>query len=1448
VTLNASADYETKSSYSFTVVANDGTHDTTKDVVVSVTNLNDAPTISQAEISNTSEGDTSYNVNLLEHASDADTSDVLTVGSLSYTVDGVMTGNAGTDLPAGVSLVGSTLAVDPANNAYNSLAAGATKSIVVSYTISDGHGGTVSQTETITITGTNDAAVIIGQSSAFLTETNAAQSVAGQLTSTDVDGTDNLFISQSDIARTYGTFSIGTNGAWNYLMNGAHNELVAGQTYTDSFTVETADHTIKVVSVTITGTNDAAVISGTSSASLTESDAVLSATGTLTSTDIDGTANLFTAQSDVSRTYGTFSIGTNGVWTYTANSEHNEFIAGQSYTDSITVRTADGTDQLVTVTITGTNDAAVIDGISTGYLTESNAIQSVTGLLNSADVDGTDNLFISQSGVARTYGTFSIGTDGVWNYTMNSAHNEFVSGHTYTDSFTVETADHTSTVVTVIISGSNDNASIAGTTTGSVTEDVSVTAQNTLVTSGLLTVSDPDTGESLFTARPSVAGLYGTFALASDGNWTYTASNANTTIQALVYGASLVDSFTAVSSDGSASQVVTVTINGTYDPPYTQGVDTSRVLETNSPITTDGTLNPVIVDGSSAFIAKTELGTNHYGTFSITSTGEWTYTANSEFNELNVGTSVTDSFTVLTTASTAAVVTVTIEGTNDAAVITGDFSSSVAETDEAITTGGTLTVNDVDSSNAVIAPSQPLNGDYGTFSITAQGDWSYTANDAFDYLGAGSSLVDSFNVGTADGTSTVVTITINGTNDTATISGQSTGTVTEDVSVTEGGMLTASGSLTLNDPDNGQSTFGNPASTGTYGVFTLSDSGAWTYSVNNSSVQSLGAASTLTDSFTAVSSDGSTSQVVTVTIQGRNDDAIMPATTVSRDETDSPLVISDSITISDADTGDSTFATQTNTAGSYGHFSITTAGVWTYTANSAFNELTPGNTVTDTFTVTSADSTTTTVTIIINGTNESGLAAVTAELTQGSVALSTNGQLGGGSTFISVTQQSGSYGTFSVDVNGAWSYDMNSAHREFVDGWTYSESFIVTTVTEAPESTTVTIKITGINDAPEISGEIQVDVYETDSAITKTGQLHVNDYDGTALFDHQENVVGIVGYGTFTITSAGAWSYQAYEENKHLGIGDVVSDSLWLTAQDNGVPSLAAPGKLLVINIHGTYESVSGTGNGDSLTGGDYADAINGGSGNDFLTGGSGYDVFVFDTTPDALYNVDTISDFTPADDMIYLSHTVYSTLPLGELGYDAFYIGSSAQELFHRIIYDDTTGDLFYDADGSATDYAAVKIAILTGMPTIDNTDFMVYGSIVGDSGDNTFTGTNFDDTISGKEGNDSLTGGFGSDIFVFDTAPDSGTNVDTIEDFTHWEDTIHLSSAVFGILAGELSADAFYVGSAAHDGDDRIIYNDLTGDLFYDADGNGPGGAVKIANLTGVPTDIDHTDFIVI
>ena len=277
---------------------------------------------------------------------------------------------------------------------FQQLAAGETTTDTIKYTIKMSNGTLSVGTLTVVITGTNDAAVITGSSTAALTETNAAQSTGGDLNATDVDSPA-TFVAQTDVAGNngYGKFSIDAAGAWTYTMDSAHDEFVGGVDYTDSITVATADGTAQVITVTMHGTNDAAVITGSSTAALTETNAAQSTGGDLNATDVDSAAT-FVAQTDVAGTngYGKFSIDAAGAWTYTMNSAHDEFVGGARLH-----RQHHGGDgrrhpQVITVTMHGTNDAAVITGTSTAALTETNAAQSTGGDLNATDVDSADDL------------------------------------------------------------------------------------------------------------------------------------------------------------------------------------------------------------------------------------------------------------------------------------------------------------------------------------------------------------------------------------------------------------------------------------------------------------------------------------------------------------------------------------------------------------------------------------------------------------------------------------------------------------------------------------------------------------------------------------------------------------------------------------------------------------------------------------------------------------------------------------------------------------------------------------------------------------------------------------------------------------------------------------------------------------------------------------------------
>src|SRR5688572_6799768 len=214
----------------------------------------------------------------------------------------------------------------------------------------------------------------------------------GDLYADDLDGLDDVFIPQAGVVKTYGTFSIDASGAWSYTLddnNAAVQGLNTGDTLTETVTVATADGTTKDVTITINGANDAAVITGTASDSVTEKSGVLngtagdaSASGDLDATDVDSSA-AFAVQAGVVKTYGTFSIDASGAWSYTLD-DNNAAVqglnTGDTLTETVTVATADGTTKDVTITINGANDApiALADANLADTVTESGVMPGNT--------------------------------------------------------------------------------------------------------------------------------------------------------------------------------------------------------------------------------------------------------------------------------------------------------------------------------------------------------------------------------------------------------------------------------------------------------------------------------------------------------------------------------------------------------------------------------------------------------------------------------------------------------------------------------------------------------------------------------------------------------------------------------------------------------------------------------------------------------------------------------------------------------------------------------------------------------------------------------------------------------------------------------------------------------------------------------------------------------------
>ncbi len=119
--------------------------------------------------------------------------------------------------------------------------------------------------------------------------------------------------------------------------------------------------------------------------------------------------------------------------------------------------------------------------------------------------------------------------------------------------------------------------------------------------------------------------------------------------------------------------------------------------------------------------------------------------------------------------------------------------------------------------------------------------------------------------------------------------------------------------------------------------------------------------------------------------------------------------------------------------------------------------------------------------------------------------------------------------------------------------------------------------------------------------------------------------------------------------------------------------------------------------------------------GNDTLTGGAGADIFVFNTKLNATTNIDTITDFDVVNDTIWFENGIMTKLGVvGTLNANAFWSGAdvtTAHDADDRIIYDTTTGALYYDADGSGSASVAVQIALIgtTTHAALTYADFVV-------------------------------------------------------------------------------------------------------------------------------------------
>lgn len=304
-----------------------------------------------------------------------------------------------------------------------------------------------------------------------------------------------------------------------------------------------------------------------------------------------------------------------------------------------------------------------------------------------------------------------------------------------------------------------------------------------------------------------------------------------------------------------------------------------------------------------------------------------------------------------------------------------------------------------------------------------------------------------------------------------------------------------------------------------------------------------------------------------------------------------------------------------------------------------------------------------------------------------------------------------------------------------------------------------------------------------------------------------------------------------------------------------GADTLIGGGGNDALNGAAGNDVLKGGGGDDTLNAGSGDDTLVGGGGNDVMDGGEGSDVYrallqdagsdVYQDSGASLDDIDTL-DATRVADLLL------GNFSLAANGIEIIAGGEDGV----RIVSQDS--GVNWDFGGIALIgisriRGTVEEDLITGSSRADNLTGRGGDDVLsGAGGKDELRGGGGDDVLNGGAGKDLLNGGAGADAFVFNTDL-AAARVDTITGFSPGEDVIRLDIGVFADLAtadgNTLNAEEFRAdkNGIAKDADDRIIYNKTTGELYYDADGNGDGAAVTFATLAGAPV-IDEEDFLVV
>ena len=1165
----------------------DDTVELPRTAIITIMGVNDAPEVAAALSLTLDESDTSMTLDLLSGATDADDASALSITSLEISVDGSTVGA----LPSGFSLPTSSsmLSIDP--SVYNSLADGESLVLVLSYDVND-NTATAAQTATVTINGEDDIPMFLGGSNILILPISTNSDIDLSTFFTDADASDDLVytLSASSTALPNG-LTLNADGTITGL-----SVLVADTTITvevtDGTTVLTEDFVIRVTQVQIMGS-----LTGTVAA---DSSSNINNVGEgLVLSDLNGVSTFTLPSGTGAGDYGTLTYNsTSGVWTYNLNENLGAVIAladGETLADSFTLQGNDifSTEATVVITITGVNDLPVATTLTAGLTeNESTSNISIDLLAGVTDADTTDVLSITSIEYSINGGTDYTSTLDNFSLSGNSLNllvdsNGF-EGLSASDSLVVNIryviSDGTGTTMNtgvVTVTGANDAPEFTGSSrivnlfvgetldydlsslfTDVDGDDLSYTIDETLPTGLMLSDS------SLVGTIASIIPSMNITLNVSDGN----GGNISET---------LTLSFISVGGDLSAS--ITADESGTISNANALTLEDS--------------------DGTEMF-TRVGDGTGTYGSLAYDAdTGIWTYDLNESSNAvlaLAEGQAVTDSFTLVGTNSVATPVEVviTITGVNEAPA-GAPLAITLTENGATNTINLLEGVTDVDTDLSTLAINTiefSFNG--APFSASLPANIGVTANtimvdtNAFDSLGAGDNYDLSFRYNVSDEIDELArtgTLRITGVNDLA-----SYRTLGEDsLNILAGSAV----SIDLND------------------YFTDIDGTSLSYTTSGlpSGLNLASSTGIISGTTSAIGShtldivinDGDdpvtlefTLQVINVTIEG-----VYTATVAA----DSSTTIGNAGGTALTFNSDQMFTLVGDGTGTYGTFTLSGAGIWTYDVDEDTNALIAlgeGDTVTDTFTLMGSGSTPIEQSFVITITGVNNLPEINSvldvDLTDGFSASEGMINLLAGVTDVdsddlSVTgvTYSTDGSSFSADAVAGFSINENtlvilpSSFENLNIGDTYT-LHVRYNIEDGTGSVTrdVEVNITGVNNPPTIGSSIVASVNQNVSSFTLdllSGATDVDNDNDSLTFSTPVIEVDGISQGTlpdgFTLAVDGTLTIEP-SEYAHLDQGDDIELELSYNVNDANGGSTA---QTLTVTISGLNDAPTFTGSSNVL-------------------------------------------------------------------------------------------------------------------------------------------------------------------------------------------------------------------------------------------------------------------------